>query len=104
MNRILTMNTTIPNIHPGEVLLEEFLKPMEISKNKCASDIAVPATRIGNICAGKRAITADTALRLSRYFGTTPQFWTGLQTDYDLAEEETLHKEEYANIKAAIQK
>ena len=96
------MESQIPNTHPGEVLLEEFLVPMGISKNKCALDIGVPATRIGNICSGKRAITADTAIRLSKYFGTTPQFWLGLQTDYDLVEEQAKHEQEYANIKAVV--
>lgn len=71
-------------IHPGEVLLEEFLLPMGISQNRLALDIGVPARRINEIVLGRRRITADTALRLSRYFRTTPQFWLGLQTDYDL--------------------
>jgi addiction module HigA family antidote len=71
-------------VHPGEVLLEEFLKPMSISQNRLALSIGVPARRINEIVLGKRAITADTALRLARFFGTSPQFWLGLQTDYDL--------------------
>lgn len=71
-------------IHPGEVLLEEFLKPMELSQNRLALDIRVPARRINEIVHGKRRVTADTALRLSRYFGTSPEFWLGLQMDYDL--------------------
>ncbi|ADI14554.1 HigA family addiction module antitoxin [Truepera radiovictrix] len=71
-------------VHPGEVLLEEFLKPMEISQNRLALSIGVPARRINEIVLGKRGITADTALRLARFFGTSPQFWLGLQTDYDL--------------------
>lgn len=71
-------------IHPGEVLMEEFLKPMELSQNRLALDIRVPARRINEIVHGKRRITADTALRLARYFGTSPQFWLGLQMDYDL--------------------
>ena len=71
-------------IHPGEILLEEFLKPMGISQNRLALDIAVPARRINEIVQGKRRITADTALRLSRYFGNSAQFWLGLQVDYDL--------------------
>lgn len=71
-------------IHPGEVLIEEFLKPMKLSQNRLALDIRVPARRINEIVHGKRRITADTALRLSRYFGTSPQFWLGLQMDYDL--------------------
>ncbi len=71
-------------IHPGEVLLEEFLKPMGLSQNRLALDIGVPPRRINEIVLGKRRVTADTALRLSKYFGTSPQFWMGLQTDYDL--------------------
>lgn len=71
-------------VHPGEVLLEEFLKPMNLSQNRLALDIRVPARRINEIVLGKRRVTADTALRLARYFGTSPQFWLGLQMDYDL--------------------
>jgi addiction module HigA family antidote len=71
-------------IHPGEVLLEEFLKPMGLSQNRVALDIGVPARRINEIVLGKRRITADTALRLARFFGTSAQFWLGLQVDYDL--------------------
>ncbi|MFB0538339.1 MAG: HigA family addiction module antitoxin [Anaerolineae bacterium] len=71
-------------VHPGEVLLEEFLKPMGLSQNQVALDIGVPARRINEIVLGKRRITADTALRLARFFGTSPQFWLGLQMDYDL--------------------
>lgn len=71
-------------IHPGEVLLEEFLKPMNLSQNRLALDIGVPPRRINEIVLGKRSITADTALRLGRYFQMSPQFWLGLQMDYDL--------------------
>jgi antitoxin HigA-1 len=71
-------------IHPGEVLLEEFLVPLEISQNKLAIAISVPARRINEIVLAKRGITADTALRLAKFFGNSPQFWLGLQTDYDL--------------------
>jgi addiction module HigA family antidote len=71
-------------IHPGEVLLEEFLKPMDLSQNRLALNIGVPARRINEIVLGKRRITADTALRLGRYFDVSPQFWLGLQMDYDL--------------------
>lgn len=74
------------NVHPGEVLLEEFLKPFELSQNRLARDISVPPRRINEIVLGKRAVTADTALRLARYFGTSEQFWMGLQADYDLEE------------------
>ncbi len=71
-------------IHPGEVLLEEFLKPMGLSQNRLALDIGVHPRRINEIVLGKRSITADTALRLARFFGNSPQFWLGLQNDYDL--------------------
>ena len=71
-------------IHPGEVLLEEFLEPMEISQYRLAKDISVPPRRINEIVHGRRSITADTALRLSRYFGTTERFWMNLQTRYEL--------------------
>lgn len=71
-------------VHPGEILLEEFLKPMGISQNRLALDIGVPPRRINEIVLAKRRITADTALRVARYFGTSPQFWLGLQMDYDL--------------------
>jgi len=71
-------------IHPGEFLQEEFLKPMEISQYRLAKDISVPARRINEIVQGKRAITANTALRLGRYFGVSPQFWINLQSHYDL--------------------
>lgn len=71
-------------VHPGEILLEEFLKPMDLSQNQLALAIRVPARRINEIVHGKRRITADTALRLARYFDMSPQFWLGLQMDYDL--------------------
>ena len=74
------------NIHPGEVLQEEFLVPMGISQNRIAREIAVPPRRINEIVHGNRAVTADTALRLARYFGTSEEFWMGLQADYDLEE------------------
>lgn len=74
-------------IHPGEILLEEFLKPMNISQYRLANSISVPARRINEIVHGKRRISADTALRLARYFGTTERFWMNLQTRYDLEAE-----------------
>ena len=77
----------LDNIHPGEVLVEEFLVPLGISRYRLSKDIDVPQTRIAEICKGRRAITADTALRLARYFGTSAKFWLGLQADYDLEEE-----------------
>jgi len=75
---------TIPPIHPGEILMEEFLEPLEVSQNRLAVAIGVPPRRINEIVHGKRRITADTALRLARYFGTTDRFWLNLQTRYDL--------------------
>lgn len=71
-------------IHPGEVLLEEFLKPMNLSQNRLALNISVPPRRINEIVLGKRGVTADTALRLAKYFDMSPQFWMGLQVDYEL--------------------
>lgn len=78
------MNKLLDPIHPGEILLEEFMKPMEISINKLARDIGVPPGRISTIVNGKRSISADTALRLGIYFGVSPELWLGLQIDYDL--------------------
>jgi len=78
------MSNKLSPVHPGEVLLEEFIKPMELSQNRLAIDIGVDTRRINEIVLGKRAITADTALRLSRFFGNSPQFWMGLQSQYDL--------------------
>ena len=80
------MPERLPNVHPGEILLEEFLKPMEISQNRLAREIKVPPRRVNEIVLGKRAITPDTALRLARYFGTSERFWLGLQMDFDLEE------------------
>ena len=77
----------LKNIHPGEVLLEEFLLPLSISAYKLAKDIGIPQTRVSEILKGNRRITADTALRLSKYFGNSAKFWLGLQDDYDLEEE-----------------
>ncbi len=78
------IETALPPVHPGEVLLEEFLEPMEISQYRLAKDISVSPRRINEIVHGKRAITADTALRLARYFGTSDRFWLNFQTSYDL--------------------
>ena len=77
----------LKNIHPGEVLFEEFLIPFEISAYKLAKDIGIPQTRVSEILKGNRRITADTALRLSKYFGNSAKFWLGLQDDFDLEEE-----------------
>lgn len=74
----------LPPVHPGEILLEEFLKPMGISQYRLAKDTSVPTRRINEIVQGKRAITPDTALRLSRYFGLSDRFWLNIQTRYDL--------------------
>ena len=78
------MTTQLAPVHPGEVLLEEFLKPMGLSQNQLALSIGVSPRRINEIVLRKRRVTAETALRLGRYFGMTPQFWLGLQTEYDL--------------------
>jgi addiction module HigA family antidote len=78
------MTDKLSPIHPGEVLLEEFIKPLELSQNRLAISIGVDTRRINEIVLGKRAITADTALRLSRFFDNSPQFWMGLQSQYDL--------------------
>ncbi len=90
-----------PNIHPGEVLLEEFLIPMAISQYKLAKDLMIPQTRVSEIVKRKRRITADTALRLSKYFGTSAKFWLGLQDDYDLEESGNLLVNELMEIPAA---
>ncbi len=76
----------LKNIHPGDVLREEFLNPLGISAYRLSMDIAVPQTRISEILKGNRSITADTALRLSKYFGNSPNFWLGLQNDFDIEE------------------
>lgn len=84
----------IKPLHPGEVLLEEFLKPMNLSQNRLGLDLGVSPRRINEIVQGKRRVSADTALRLGRYFGMSPQFWLGLQMDYDLdIEEDRLGKQ-----------
>jgi antitoxin HigA-1 len=89
----------LANIHPGEVLLKEFLNPLEISAYKLAKDTDMPQTRISQIIKGKRRITADTALRLASYFGTTAKFWLGLQDDFDIEEEQESKKEIFNRIK-----
>jgi addiction module HigA family antidote len=78
------MKKKLSPIHPGEVLLDEFIKPMNLSQNHLAIDTGVDARRINEIVLGKRSVTADTALRLARFFGNSPQFWLGLQNQYDL--------------------
>lgn len=79
--------TKLSNIHPGEILNEEFLKPLNITAYRLSKDIGIPQTRTSQIIKGKRRITADTALRLSKYFGNSTRFWLGLQNDYDIEEE-----------------
>jgi addiction module HigA family antidote len=79
--------TKLKNIHPGEVLVQEFLKPFNITPYKLSKDIEIPQTRVSEIVKGNRRITADTALRLSKYFGNRAKFWLGLQDDFDLEEE-----------------
>jgi addiction module HigA family antidote len=90
----------LKNIHPGEILLEEFLIPFNISAYKLAKDVAIPQTRLSQILKGKRKITADTALRLSKYFGNSPKFWLGLQDDYELEGEMSAKKNVLNSIKA----
>jgi antitoxin HigA-1 len=89
----------LANIHPGEILSEEFLKPMNITPYKLSKDIGIPQTRTSAILKGKRAITADTALRLSLYFGTSPKFWLGLQDDFDLEEASKNKQAELSRIR-----
>lgn len=83
----------LSNIHPGEILLEEFLVPLEISAYRLSKDTEIPQTRLSQIIKGKRRITAETALRLGTYFGNSPKFWLGLQNDYDLEEEKKVNGE-----------
>jgi addiction module HigA family antidote len=89
----------LKNIHPGEILNEEFLIPLKITAYSLAKDTTMTQTRISEIIKGNRRITADTALRFSKYFGTTPKFWLGLQDDYDIEEEKNSNDYELNNIK-----
>lgn len=91
----------LDNIHPGEVLNEEFLIPMDISAYRLAKDTFIPQTRISEIIKGRRKITADTALRLAKYFGTSAKFWLGLQDDFDIEEERNDKQDELNNIRPA---
>jgi len=93
----------LPNIHPGEVLQEEFLFEFKLSAYRLAQDLRIPQTRLSEILKGKRRITADTALRLARYFGNSPKFWLGLQNDYDLEEEQRAHQAELESIRQFAQ-
>lgn len=88
------------NIHPGEILEEEFLKPMGITAYKLSQSIGVPQTRTSQILKGRRRITADTALRLAKFFGTSPKFWLGLQNDFDIEEEMQTIKKEIEQIES----
>jgi addiction module HigA family antidote len=89
----------LKNIHPGEILQEEFLIPMEISAYRLAKETFLPQTRISEIIKGNRRITADTALRFAKFFGTSAKFWLGIQDDYDLEEERNQKNQEFNNIK-----
>ena len=89
----------LPNIHPGEVLMEEFLIPLNISAYKLSKEIGIPQTRTSEILKGRRRITADTALRLSCYFDNSAKFWLGLQDDYDIEEEKTNKEDQFREIK-----
>ena len=93
------MKKKIKNIHPGEILKEEFLSPLNISAYRLSKETMIPATRISQIIKGKRSITTDTALRFSRFFGNSPDFWLGLQIEYDLREEKEHLKNELDSIK-----
>ena len=94
----------LKNIHPGEILLEEFLLPLDISAYSLSKDIAIPQTRISEIIKGNRRIKADTALRLSKYFGNSAKFWLGLQNDFDIEEEKNLKKQALDTIKKYARK
>ena len=89
----------LKNIHPGEILLEEFLIPLEITPYRLSKELKIPQTRISEIVKGKRRITADTALRLSLYFGNSAKFWLGLQDDFDIEEEMEYKNTEFQTIK-----
>ncbi len=93
----------LDNVHPGEVLAEEFLKPLEITPYRLSKQIGIPQSRTSQILKGKRRITADTALRLSRYFGTSAKFWLGLQNDYDIEEGNLLIEQELDKIEPCSQ-
>ena len=92
----------LPNIHPGEILNEEFLLPMNITPYRLAKDTGIPQTRVSQIIKGHRRITADTAIRLSRFFGNSVKFWLGIQDDYDIRTTLYEKKEEFENIKQVV--
>jgi len=89
----------LANVHPGEILNFEFLEPLEITAYRLSKDLKIPQTRISEIIKGKRRITADTALRLSKYFGNSAKFWLGIQDDYDIEEEKESKQKELNEIK-----
>lgn len=91
-------NDHLPNVHPGDVLGADFMEPLGLTAYRVAKDIGVRSTRIGDLLLRRRSVTADTALRLARYFGTTPQFWLNLQTAYDLEEAERQNAAAYQSI------
>jgi addiction module HigA family antidote len=94
----------LENVHPGEILLYEFLKPLNISAYRLSKDLSIPQTRISEIVKGRRRITADTALRLSKYFGNSAKFWLGLQDDFDIEEGKEQKKSELNSIKKYVDK
>lgn len=94
----------LANIHPGEILNFEFLEPLEITAYRLSKDLRIPQTRISEIIKGNRRITADTALRLSKYFGNSAKFWLGIQDDYDIEEEKENKKDELKEIKKYTEK
>jgi addiction module HigA family antidote len=94
----------LENVHPGEILLYEFLKPLDISAYRLSKDLSIPQTRISEIVKGRRRITADTALRLSKYFGNSAKFWLGLQDDFDIEEGKEQKKSELNLIKKYVDK
>lgn len=93
------MRRKMPPIHPGEILMEEFLRPLSITQYRLAKEISVPPRRVNEIVHGKRAVSADTALRLSRYFGTSERFWMNLQTRYDLEREKDILGDQLMSIR-----
>ena len=97
MNKLL-------NVHPGEILLEEFMLPLKITAYRLSKNLEIPQTRISQIIKGKRRITADTALRLSSFFGNSAKFWLGLQNDYDIEEERNNHSDIFNKIRLVRKK
>ena len=98
----MTKTKKLPNVHPGEVLEEEFLKPLRITQYRLAKDIRVPVTRIAEICKGKRGITADTAVRLARFFGTSPEFWMNAQSFHEVRRAQNELAQELSRIEPRV--